>query len=87
MVGEAADERMGQQTAGGQTRIDDLGNGILLLQHLAAAADPLAVEVTVHEELGRDYFQPLADVFADARHRAAAALVRTGGCPWARDDG
>lgn len=34
--------------------------------------------MAAHEELGRDDAQPLADVFADARHRVAAALARAG---------
>lgn len=79
MVGEAADERASQQPASVQASINDLGDGSLLLQHLAAAAGPLAVDVTVHEKLGRDDVQPLANVFADTRHGAATALVWPGG--------
>ena len=34
VVGEAADERMDQQPAGEQARVDDFGDGWLLRQHL-----------------------------------------------------
>jgi len=39
----------------------------------------LAVDVTVHEELGRHDVQALADLLADARHRAPAAGLRAVG--------
>ena len=73
MVDEAADQDVRHQTAGGNAAVDQLRHGRCLLQGLAAAAHPLAVDVPVHEELGRHDVQPLADVFADARHRPAAA--------------
>jgi len=51
----------------------------LLLQALAAAACPLALDVPVHEELGRHDVKRFADVFAGARLRTTATLNRAGG--------
>ena len=41
--------------------------------------DAYATHVAVHEELRRDDVQAFAHVFADAHHRAPAALVRAVG--------
>lgn len=38
-------------------------------------ASPLAVDVTVHEELSGHDVQPLSDVFTDALHRASTVLL------------
>ena len=75
VIDEAADQRVRHQPAGSDAAIDDLGHGGLLHQLLAAAAGPLAVDVPVHEELGRHDVQPLADVLAHAHHGRAAAAV------------
>ena len=79
MVGEAADQRVCHQAAGGDAAVDHVGLGRLLHQLLAAPASPLAVDVAVHEELRRDDVQPLADVLAHALHRRTAVRVRAGG--------
>jgi hypothetical protein len=79
VVGEAADQRVGDQAAGRDAAIDHLGFGRLLHQLLAAPAGPLAVDVAVHEELCRNDVQLLADVLAHALHRLGAVGVRAGG--------
>lgn len=72
VVHEAADQRVSEQPAGGDTALDDLRHAGRLAQHLTAAAGPLAVNVAVYEEFGRHDVQALADLFADACHRTPA---------------
>ena len=48
------------QTAGADATVDNIGLGHFPAQLLAAAADPLAVDVAVDEELGQDVVQLLA---------------------------
>lgn len=81
MTDEAADQRVRHQPAGGDAPVDDLRPGRLLHQALdalapAAAAAQLAVDVAVHEELGRHDVQAFADVFAHTRHRLPATGCR-----------
>jgi hypothetical protein len=64
-----------QQPAGGDAALDDLRHARGLLEHLAVPARPLAVDVAVHEELGRHDVQPLGDVFTDALHGPPAAVL------------
>lgn len=73
VVHEAADQRVRDEATGCHAAFNDLGDAGRLAQHLAEAAGPLAVDVAMHEELGRHDVQPLADLLADARHRASAA--------------
>ena len=72
VVDEATDEGMSEQARGGHPLVDDLRVDRLLHQGLAAPARPLAADVAVHEELGRNHVESLAHVFAHARHRLAA---------------
>ena len=70
---------MRHQPGGGQSAVDDLRRHGFLHQHFAAAADPLAAHVAVHEELRRHDIEPLAHVLAHAHHRLAALRSRAGG--------
>ncbi|MNX85543.1 hypothetical protein D3C86_1173830 [compost metagenome] len=79
VVHEAADQRVRDEAAGSDTALDDFCHAGRLAQHLAAAAGPLAIDVAVHEELGRHDVQALADLLADARHRAPAAGLQAVG--------
>lgn len=76
MVHEARDQRVRHQASGGLALVDHVGGDWLLHQRLATAAGPLAAQVHVHDELGRDHVQPLAHVLTDALHRLA---TRAGG--------
>jgi hypothetical protein len=84
VVYEAADQRVRHQPAGGDAAVHHVGLGGFLAQPsftllLAALAGPLAVDVAVDEELGRDDVQLLADVLANALHGLAALGCRAGG--------
>jgi hypothetical protein len=83
VVDEAADQDVSRQPAGGDTTVNDLWVGWLLHQALdppalAAAAGPLAVDVALHEELGRHDVQAFAHVLTDARHRLPAVRCPAG---------
>ncbi len=61
VVNEAADQRVRHQPTGRDAAIDHVRFDGLLSDLLAAPAGPLAVDVPVHEELGRDDVELLAD--------------------------
>ncbi len=65
----AADEHVRDEAARDHTALDQFRDGRRLFEDLAAAAGPLAVDVAMHEELGRHNVEPLAHVLAYARHR------------------
>jgi hypothetical protein len=70
VVHEAANQRVCHQSAGSNATVNDIRLGRLLVQRLAALANPLAIDVTMHEELGRNNVQLLTDVLANAQHLA-----------------
>jgi hypothetical protein len=93
VIDKAADHGVGLQARRWQRVVEDLGRSRLLHHQLAAAAGPLAADLALHEELGRNNVQPLADVLAHAHHELAAlwgravCVLRLDSCVHARQVG